>query len=176
MVILDMIKEVRFYCLLTAKVVIKSELKKHSLIPCFISHSLFFSQLLHGPAVLVSCFVFVTSVHGHSGKVSVKEWFILQQYCYWPHEGDTSRVSAFLAEKNTPTHWSSTSDQRPNPIRAEYFYRGTIIAKVNLPTVVCCTAAPLCSGKKEEILLWYPFVVYLPMDICNCRRKYPWSF
>ncbi len=85
------------YVTLSEVVIIKSELIKHCLSPSFISRSLFFLQALCGPAVPASCSVFVTSVHGHSGKVSVKEWFILQQYCYRPREGDTSGVSAFLA-------------------------------------------------------------------------------
>lgn len=74
-------------------------------------------------------------------------------------------------EKNTPTRWSSTSDQRPNPIREQYFYGGMKMAKVNLPTEVRFTAVP-----EKEVLLWYPVVVYLPMEVCNSWRKYPMAF
>lgn len=133
------------------------------------------------PAVPFSYSMFVTSVHGHSGKVSVKEWFILQQYCYRPHEGDTSGVSDFFlwlsAEKTAPTRWISTSDQGPNPIREQYFHGGMKMAKVNLPSEVRFTAVPLFSQKKE-VLLWYPLVVYLPVEVCIIPRwrNYPIAF
>lgn len=81
------------------------------------------------------------------------------------------------AEKTAPTRWNSTSDQGPNPIREQYFHGGMKMAKVNLPSEVRFTAVPLFSQKKE-VLLWYPLVVYLPVEVCIIPRwrNYPIAF
>lgn len=125
--------------------------------------------------------VFVTSVHGHSGKVSVKEWFILQQYCYRPHEGDTSGVSDFFfgsrQRKTLPPA------ETPLPIKDLIQLENSIFTvEWKWQKLICHLRSVLLQchffSQKKEVLLWYPLVVYLPVEVCIIPRwgNYPIAF